>query len=111
MVPPVARITTLGFLPAAFWAQVVVTAITAATTTTIATLMNFMTLSSRDLGPERTGPWPSSGPLSLVLALVQVGQLDRVEQIFDLILGQDVLLADDLEDPLTALVGLGRQLG
>src|SRR5215471_20860838 len=52
------------------------------------------------------------GPVSvLVLALVQIRQLDRVEEVFDLVLGQDLLLADHLEDALAALVGLGGELG
>ena len=54
----------------------------------------------------------SDGYFLLVLAsLIEIRQLHRVEQVLDLRLGQDLLLADDLEDPLAALVGLVGQLG
>ena len=45
-----------------------------------------------------------------VVALVEIGQLDRVEQIRDLRFGQDLALADDFKDSLSALVGFVRQL-
>src|SRR5215510_7691222 len=51
------------------------------------------------------------GRLVLVLALVQVRQLDRVQEVLDLLLGERLLLADDLEDALAALVRLVRELG
>ena len=42
-------------------------------------------------------------PLLLIIASVQIGQLDGVEQIFDLRLGQDVALPDNFENPFPAL--------
>src|SRR5215831_18829476 len=46
----------------------------------------------------------------LVLALVEIRQLDRIEKILDLVFGEHLLLADDLEDALAALVRLSGQL-
>src|SRR6476659_4656254 len=53
------------------------------------------------------------GPLFrvLVLALVEVRELHRIEQVCDLLFGQHMLVTDDLENPLAARIGLVRQLG
>src|SRR4030095_9104973 len=79
----------------------------------------------------RAGRWPSARrprtslesseagsslpPVSLlcgaILVLVKLRQLHRVEQLGDLRLSENLALANDLEDPLAALVRLVRQLG
>src|SRR5262245_3771660 len=101
MVPPVATITTFGFFVLC-WAQAAPAAIRTAVPMTHVTFTSFMSIF-----PLR----PIRGSLLLVLAGIEVRQLDRVEQVLDLVLGQDLLLPDDLEDALAALVGLVRQLG
>src|SRR3954463_4549704 len=96
MVPPVARMTTLGsFLS---WA---------------AALCQLAATSSRAMAARAFRyVFMSSLPLGLRIdAAVEIGQLDRIEQIGDLLLGEDLLFADDLQDPLAALVGLGGELG
>src|SRR5215813_13461712 len=57
-----------------------------------------------DLSHNRT-----NSPL-VILALVQSGQLDWVEQFLDLLFGQYMFLANNLEDSLPALVGFTGQL-
>src|SRR5262245_54274639 len=99
MVPPVASTTTFGSLSAAVAAPTPRQATTAAARARHA-FVDFI-----------IGFSLSASLLVLVLAPVEVRQLDRVEQIGDLLLVQDLLLADDLDDPLSALVGLRRQLG
>ena len=49
--------------------------------------------------------------LLLVKAAIEVRELHGVEQILDLRFRENLLLADDFENALAALVGLGRQLG
>ena len=48
--------------------------------------------------------------LSRIGILIEIGQLDRIEQVVDLCFRQDFLLADDLEDSFAALVGFVREL-
>src|SRR5262245_40735321 len=66
-------------------------------------LGHFMTNTPSRRNPDWSLPW--------VLALVQVGQLLGIEQFLNLLFGQDVLLTDDLDDALAALVGLVGELG
>src|SRR6185436_10708808 len=47
----------------------------------------------------------------LVLLLVEIGELDGVEEVFDLLICEDLLLADHFEEPLAALVGFVGELG
>src|SRR6185369_2071869 len=109
IVPPVATMMTLGLPVAGFavvaaagfaagfvdFAGVAADATAAASSRAAAivlTYLRFMEFSLR--GSAR------------ILALVEIGQLRRVEQVLDLRLGQHVLLADDLEDALAARVRL-----
>src|SRR5436190_2983680 len=97
MVPPVATITTLGLATAAVAASKPV-ASTATILWLLMALFSDLSLTSRGL-------------LLLVFAGVEIGELRRIEQILDLSLGEDVLLANDLENALAALVGLVGELG
>src|SRR6516164_4382041 len=99
MVPPVATMTTLGFF--APWARAAPASSMAAAPITPAVLSTLMCI------PSDSG----SDLLLLVLVRVEVGQFDLVEQVFDLRLGEDLLLPDDLEDPLAAPVHLVGELG
>src|SRR5262245_13167148 len=67
-------------------------------------LGQFMTDAPSSVTPDRVS-------LSWVLALVQVGQLHGIEQLLDLLFGQDVLFPNDLDNALAALVGLVGKLG
>src|SRR5436190_2479564 len=113
MVPPVATMTTLGFF--APWAHSVPAAIVAASIST-AIRMSFTSVSPRASMPRLEsaadeGRSPRSLLLGRVFRLVEVRELHRVEEILDLSLGQHLVLPDDLEDALAALVRLVRELG
>src|SRR5262249_11508960 len=90
---------TLGFF--APWAPATPARIRAAAPTTPTIRSRFICV------PPRSAP----ESLLLVQRRIEIGQLDRIEQVLDLILGQDLLLPDDLENALAALVGLVCQLG
>src|SRR5690242_12849654 len=107
MVPPVARITTFGFLPCAVLVWQFASSRTPSVNHNNPLFALIATAPVSWVTPARG----SCRRLVLVLALVQVRELDWVQQVLDLVLGQDLLLADHLEDALAALVGLGRQLG
>src|SRR6185436_12690693 len=98
IVPPVARMTTLGLA-----APTAPVANSSATTSARTVPRAFIRTPLRLLSYVST--------LLRVLRGIQVGQLDRVEQVLDLRFRQDLLLPDDLEDALAALVSFVRELG
>src|SRR4051812_30275135 len=102
MVPPVARITTFGFLVCAEAIETLTADVTATKTARLL-LRNFMMVLLCSKNPDSR--------LAGILALVELRELDRIEQVFDLRLGQKFFLTNDFENAFVALVGLGGKLG
>src|SRR3954463_4447144 len=105
IVPPGARITTFDFLAAcasATWRC------TARAMMAIAIASDVLRVTCMVRAPVEC----SRSLLALpILALVEMGQLHRIQQIGDLRLGQQMLLPDNLEDSFAAPVRLAGELG
>src|SRR5438477_5164111 len=117
MVPPVARLTMVGSCLFSLKAPKQLERIKPMTSKSRG--MYFGVMDSLLLRPQRlpssVPPDPQSSQMTnlflLIFRSIEASQLDRIEQVLDLLFCQDLFFANDFENSLVVRVGLARQFG